>query len=66
MGSVVTKDVPPYAVVGGNPAKVIKYRFSADQIEGLLASEWWKWDAAALKDLGKTCNNVDRFLDTQR
>ena len=35
-GSIVTKDVPPYAVVGGNPAKIIKYRFSEKEIEMLL------------------------------
>ena len=40
--SVVTKDVPPYAVVGGVPAKIIKYRFTEDIIEALQKSEWWK------------------------
>lgn len=39
--SVVTKDVPPYAVVGGNPARVIKYRFASEIIERLLACQWW-------------------------
>jgi len=39
--SVVVKDVPPYAIVGGNPAKIIKYRFSEDIIRALLDSEWW-------------------------
>jgi acetyltransferase-like isoleucine patch superfamily enzyme len=40
-GSVVTKDVPPYAIVGGVPAKVIKYRFDDNKISHLLKSEWW-------------------------
>ncbi|WP_281389202.1 CatB-related O-acetyltransferase [Nitrosophilus labii] len=40
-GSVVTKDVPPYAIVAGNPAKVIRYRFSEDIIEKLLELKWW-------------------------
>lgn len=40
-GAVVTKDVPPYAVVGGVPAKVIKYRFSQDVIEKLLDLRYW-------------------------
>lgn len=40
-GAIVTKDVPPYAIVVGNPAKIIKYRFSQEIIEKLLASEWW-------------------------
>jgi virginiamycin A acetyltransferase len=42
--SVVTKDVPPYAVVGGNPAKVIRYRFSETDIQRLLRIAWWNWD----------------------
>lgn len=40
-GAVVTKNVPPYAIVGGVPAKIIKYRFSQDKINELLASQWW-------------------------
>jgi len=42
-GSVVTKDVAPYAIVGGVPAKVIKMRFSDNVIEKLLLLEWWKY-----------------------
>ncbi len=42
-GSVVTKDVPPYAIVGGIPAKVIKYRFEDQLIKKLLDIKWWEW-----------------------
>jgi virginiamycin A acetyltransferase len=42
--SHVIKDVPPYAIVGGNPAKVIKYRFTEEQIEELQKIAWWDWD----------------------
>lgn len=40
-GSVVTKDVPPFAIVGGAPAKIIKYRFNQDIIDRLLKIQWW-------------------------
>lgn len=43
--SVVVGDVPPYAVVGGNPARVIRSRFAPDIIEALLDIAWWHWDA---------------------
>jgi virginiamycin A acetyltransferase len=46
--SVVTRDVPPYAVVGGNPAQVIRYRFDEVDRERLLALRWWDWDAAKI------------------
>lgn len=42
--AVVTKDVPPYAVVGGVPAKIIRYRFPQEHIEKLCSIAWWNWD----------------------
>lgn len=42
-GSVVTKDVPPYTIVAGNPAKIIKARFSDEIIKALLTLQWWHW-----------------------
>ena len=41
--SVVTKDVPPYTIVGGMPAKEIRKRFDADVIKQLQSLEWWNW-----------------------
>ena len=41
-GSVVTKDVPPFSIVGGVPAKIIKYRFTQDEISWLLKHKWWE------------------------
>ena len=48
-GAVVVKDVPPYAIVGGNPAKVIKYRFPKETIERLQRIAWWDWDSEQLR-----------------
>lgn len=48
-GAVVVKDVPPYAIVGGVPAKVIRYRFSPEVIEELLRLKWWDMDKEFLK-----------------
>lgn len=50
-GAVVTKNVPPYAIVAGVPAKVVKYRFSKEIIENLLKLEWWSLDDETIKTL---------------
>lgn len=48
--AVVTKDVAPYSVVGGNPAQLIKKRFSEEQISCLLELQWWHWDIQKITD----------------
>lgn len=48
-GAVVVKDVPPYAIVGGVPARIIRYRFSPEVIERLLLLKWWDFDDSELK-----------------
>ena len=49
--SVVTKDVPPYTIVGGNPAKVIKQRFDDETINQLLELKWWDMDDHYINEL---------------
>jgi len=59
--SVVTKDVPPYAIVAGVPAKIIRYRFNADIINELLKIQWWNYNYADLPDNNK-CDDIDYFV----
>lgn len=47
--SVVTRDVPPFAIVVGNPAKIVKYRFTEEQIDSLLKISWWDWDEERIR-----------------
>lgn len=57
-GAVVTKDVPPYAIVGGNPAKVIKYRFDKNIIDKLMEFDFEKLENDFVKE------NIDRFYES--
>ncbi|MDX0135799.1 antibiotic acetyltransferase [Sinorhizobium meliloti] len=50
-GAVVTKDVPPYAIVAGNPAKVLRYRFDDETIARLQAAKWWDRDVSVIEKL---------------
>lgn len=49
-GSIVAKDVPPYAVVVGNPGRLIKYRFSEERIDALQRIAWWDWPEAKIRE----------------
>lgn len=58
-GSLVTKDVPDYAIVGGNPAQIILMRFSDDQIARLNAIAWWDWEAEKITANIRLINATD-------
>ena len=62
---MVTKDVPPFAIVAGNPAKVVKYRFTEEQIEKLLSIAWWNWDEQKIKDnsMDMWSDNINEFIN---
>ncbi|MBN7771291.1 CatB-related O-acetyltransferase [Marinobacter daepoensis] len=61
-GAVVSKDVAPYALVGGVPARLIRYRFSAQTIERLLNLRWWDKDISWIKDRWELFSDVEKFL----
>ena len=64
-GSIVTKDVPPYAIVVGVPGKIARYRFREDIASELLASKWWEWDIGRLERLQRAIGGEKIVSRTQ-
>ena len=60
--SIVTKDVPPYAIVGGAPASIRKYRFPEAQVERMMSLRWWRYSYVELPHLS-TWDDIDAFMD---
>lgn len=66
--TVVTKDVPPYAIIGGNPFKIINYRFSQEEIATLLEMKWWDWPPSIVNHFVPylCAENVTDFYNTYK
>ena len=62
-GAVVTKDIPPYAIAVGVPARVVKYRFEKDQIEKLQKVGWWNFEEAKLRDIERCFFDLNIFIE---
>lgn len=62
--SLVTRDIPPYAIAVGTPAKVIKYRFTPEQIQKLLEIQWWNKDIEWIKENIHAFGDIDTFIST--
>jgi len=64
--SHVVKSVAPYSIVGGNPAKFIKYRFTSEQIQKLLEIKWWNWNDEKINKFAPLLcnNNIDEFINS--
>jgi len=66
--SHVVKNIEPYSLVGGNPAKLIKYRFTPEQIVQLSEIKWWNWDDAKINNFSPLlCNpDIDEFIKSAK
>ncbi len=61
--SVVSKDIPPYAIAVGNPIEFRKFRFNHDIIEELLKIKWWNWDDTLIKNRISEFRDIDSFVE---
>lgn len=62
-GAIVSKDIPPYSIVGGVPAKVIKYRYQDDDIHFLLKDQWWNNDIKWICEHWNLLNDFDKYKE---
>jgi virginiamycin A acetyltransferase len=65
-GCLVNKDVPPYAVVGGVPMRIIKYRFEEDNINVLQEMKWWNWSLKELKRVEQNFFDIEAFKNAKK
>ena len=59
--SVVTHDVPPYAIVAGTPARILRYRFDPDEIKILLETQWWLLPDNEIKRIAESFDSITNY-----
>lgn len=64
--SIVTKDIPPFAIVAGNPARIKKFRFTKKQIESLQKIKWWTWDKKTVLERMEDFKDINKFIKKYR
>lgn len=64
MRCIVSKDVPPYAIVAGAPQRILRYRYDKDRIDKLLGIKWWDWTDEKVREFAPMLmsNNIENFL----
>ena len=62
MNATVIKDVPPYAIVGGVPAKIIRFRMDDEQIEKMLKIKWWNWEPSVIAERREDFADINSFI----
>ena len=61
-GAVVTKDVPPYAMVAGNPARIKKFRFGPEAVTAMLSIAWWNWPDETIREALEDLADPEKFI----
>ncbi|TLX55234.1 antibiotic acetyltransferase [Stutzerimonas nosocomialis] len=64
-GAIVTRDVEPYSIVAGNPARHMRWRFDAEHRDALLASQWWSWPEREIRSVAKLLCSTDMTAFTE-
>ena len=65
-GSIVTKNIEPYTIVAGIPAKPIRRRFKDEQIQKLMEIKWWDWPLEEIKKNYSMFSNINKFMNDQK